>query len=123
MVIYYTSMVTTETKLHEAPSGICCPVRDIAPLDDELLASAAVFKALSDPTRLRIMKAISHVDEACECNIVPEFGLTQPTISYHLRILREAGLIASERRGQWVWHRVNQKAVLSAVRNLAEIAE
>ena len=93
-------MVTT-TKDNVAPQAICCPVKDIAPIDDELLASAAVFKALSDPTRLRILKAISHVDEACECNIVPEFGLTQPTISYHLRILRD-GLRAGagrDRRG------------------------
>ena len=105
-----------------APAALCCPVTEIAPADDELRATAAAFKALSDETRLRILKAISHVDEACECNMVPEFGLTQPTISYHLKVLREAGLITSERRGQWVWHRVNQKAMLGAVRALAEIA-
>ena len=50
------------------------------------------------------------------------FGLTQPTINYHLKLLREAGLIESERRGQWVYHRVNSKALLGAVRDLTGIA-
>lgn len=104
------------------PAVICCPVSDIAPVDDAMRNSVAVFKALSDETRLRILKAISHVSEACECNIVPEFGLSQPTISYHLKILREARLITSERRGQWVWHRVNQQALLGTIGRLAEIA-
>ena len=101
---------------------MCCPVTEIAP-ESEGLASATAFKALSDPTRLRILKAIAHVQEACECNMVPEFGLTQPTISYHLKVLREAGLIVSERRGQWVWHRINRRAVLNVARDLTELAE
>jgi ArsR family transcriptional regulator len=72
---------------------------------------------------VRILKTISHMEQMCECNIVPAFGLSQPTISYHLKVLREAGLITSERRGQWVWHRVNQRAVLRAVRSLTELTE
>jgi ArsR family transcriptional regulator len=89
--------------------------------DDGLDEAAATFKALADPTRLRILKAISNMRELCECNIVPSFGLSQPTISYHLKILREAGLVESERRGQWVYHSVNNKALLGAMRNLTEI--
>lgn len=84
--------------------------------------SAALFKALSDPTRLRILRSISQVGQLCECNIVPGFELSQPTISYHLKILREAGLIHSQRRGQWVYHTVNQKAILGAVHDLTEMA-
>jgi ArsR family transcriptional regulator len=106
-----------------APPTLCCPVTDIAPVSTELTETAAAFKALSDPTRLRMLKAIAHVQEACECNIVPEFGLSQPTISYHLKVLREAGLIVSERRGQWVWHSINRRTVLGAARELTEIAE
>jgi len=87
-----------------------------------LAGTAGVFKALSDETRLRILRAISHMTELCECNIVPVFGLSQPTISYHLKVLREAGLIESERRGQWVYHRVSPRALLGAVRHLTEIA-
>ena len=52
---------------------------------------------------------------------MPAFGLSQPTISYHLKVLREAGLVQSQRRGQWVYHRVNQRALLGAVRHLTEM--
>jgi ArsR family transcriptional regulator len=109
----------TVTVINEDP---CCGVAELRPDDTEHLQhSAAIFKALSDPTRLRILRAISQMDELCECNIVPTFNLSQPTISYHLKVLRGAGLIQSERRGQWVWHRVNQRALLGAVRDLTEI--
>jgi ArsR family transcriptional regulator len=101
----------------------CCGIAELKPESAEHLEhSAAIFKALSDPTRLRILRAITQMSELCECNIVPTFNLSQPTISYHLKILRAAGLVKSERRGQWVWHRVNQKALLGAVRDLTEIA-
>ena len=53
---------------------------------------------------------------------MPALGLSQPTINYHLKLLREAGLIKSERRGQWVYHRVKTKAVFGAVRELTEIS-
>jgi ArsR family transcriptional regulator len=102
----------------------CCATPDRHFHPDEADGSretAAVFRALADETRLRILKAISHMTELCECNIVPVFGLSQPTVNYHLKVLREAGLVVSERRGQWVYHRVNQKALLGAVRNLTEI--
>ena len=106
------------------PEPLCCPIEvdRAARGESPRPGRVAVFKALSDPTRLRILKTISHMHEMCECNIVPVFGLSQPTISYHLKVLREAGLITSERRGQWVWHRVNEKAVLNAVRQPTEIA-
>lgn len=106
------------------PQPLCCPIAVIAPEDEATLEqTAAVLKALADPTRMRILKTISHMQTMCECNIVPAFNLSQPTISYHLKVLREAGLITSERRGQWVWHEVDQRAVLRAVRSLTEIAE
>ena len=106
------------------PEPLCCPIEVILPDEDGAIEqTAVVFKALSDPTRVRILKTISHMQQMCECNIVPAFGLSQPTISYHLKILREAGLITSERRGQWVWHQVNQRAVLKDVLSLSEIAE
>ncbi len=114
--------MTTDTEVVDAPADLCCPVNVIVPDDEGIGDSAKVFKALSDETRLRILKTISHMSTLCECNLVPEFGLTQPTISYHLKVLREAGLIKSERRGQWVYHQVNEKAVLAAVRRLSEIA-
>jgi ArsR family transcriptional regulator len=116
-------MATETVPVIPAPAAACCPLP--APHfheDDGAEQTAAVFKALSDPTRIRILRAIARVNELCECNIVPTFGLSQPTISYHLKILREAGLVRSERRGQWVFHQVDQRALMGLVRSLTEIA-
>ncbi|MGW0038216.1 metalloregulator ArsR/SmtB family transcription factor [Gordonia sp. NPDC003376] len=87
----------------------CC-----APLSAEPLSAAdaamlaPLFKALADPVRLRLLSSVaSHVGgEACVCDISPGVDVTQPTISHHLKVLREAGLLDSERRGTWVYYRV-----------------
>jgi ArsR family transcriptional regulator, arsenate/arsenite/antimonite-responsive transcriptional repressor len=77
----------------------------------EAADTAKVFKALSDPVRLRLMSLIaSRGDgEVCVCDLAGEFDVTAPTISFHLKILREAGLVSSQRRGTWVWYRANQE--------------
>ncbi|MEU7769400.1 metalloregulator ArsR/SmtB family transcription factor [Nocardia sp. NPDC049190] len=69
---------------------------------------AAVFKALSDPVRLRLLSSIASRAgrEACVCDLSEGIDLTQPTISHHLKVLREAGLLISERRASWVYYRV-----------------
>ena len=74
---------------------------------------AQVFKALADPVRLRLVSLIGahQGGEVCVCELTDAFDLTQPTISHHLRVLREAGIIGSERRGTWVYYRL-QPAVL-----------
>jgi ArsR family transcriptional regulator, arsenate/arsenite/antimonite-responsive transcriptional repressor len=71
-------------------------------------ALAQVLKALGDPVRLRLVSLIGARDcgEVCVCDLTSAFDLTQPTISHHLRVLREAGLIDSERRGTWVYYRL-----------------
>jgi ArsR family transcriptional regulator, arsenate/arsenite/antimonite-responsive transcriptional repressor len=70
---------------------------------------APLFKALADPVRLRLLSLIACHDggESCVCELLEAFDLTAPSVSYHLKILREAGLISSERRGTWVYYRVN----------------
>ena len=67
---------------------------------------AQVFKALGDPVRLRLVSLIGahQGGEACVCDLTSAFDLTQPTISHHLKVLREAGIIGSERRGTWVYY-------------------
>ena len=74
---------------------------------------AGVFKALSDPVRLRLLSLIaSHAGgEACVCDLTPAFAVSEPTISHHLKVLREAGLVASERRASWVYYRVVPEAL------------
>jgi len=70
---------------------------------------APLFKALADPVRLRLLSLIACHDggESCVCDLLGAFDMTAPSVSYHLKILREAGLISSERRGTWVYYRVN----------------
>jgi ArsR family transcriptional regulator len=74
---------------------------------------AQAFKALGDPVRLRLVSLIGahQGGEACVCELTDAFDLTQPTISHHLKVLREAGIITSERRGTWVYYRL-EPAVL-----------
>jgi ArsR family transcriptional regulator, arsenate/arsenite/antimonite-responsive transcriptional repressor len=88
----------------------CCAPLAREPLShggaDEL---APLFKAVADPLRLRLLSLIAcHTGgEACVCDLLGEFDVTAPSVSYHLKILREAGLISSERRGTWVYYRIN----------------
>ncbi len=67
---------------------------------------AGLFKALADPTRVAIVNSLSAADEVCVCNLTSTFELSQPTISHHLKILREAGLVESTRRGTWAYYRI-----------------
>ncbi|MFB9369575.1 metalloregulator ArsR/SmtB family transcription factor [Kitasatospora albolonga] len=97
----------------------CCPPITSAELsvaDSEKMA--AMFKALSDPVRLRLFSKIaSHPGgEACVCDI-QDVGVSQPTVSHHLKKLREAGLLSSERRGTWVYYRIEPSvlATMSAM--------
>ncbi|MFJ5197534.1 ArsR/SmtB family transcription factor [Streptomyces sp. NPDC088394] len=87
----------------------CCPTLLTAPLDEEdATGLAKVFKALGDPVRLRLLSMIASRDggEICVCDLTPAFDLSQPTISHHLKLLKQAGLIDSERRGTWVYYRL-----------------
>jgi ArsR family transcriptional regulator, arsenate/arsenite/antimonite-responsive transcriptional repressor len=74
---------------------------------------AQVFKALGDPVRLRLVSLIGahQGGEVCVCDLTEAFELTQPTISHHLKVLREAGIITSERRGTWVYYRLQPAAL------------
>jgi ArsR family transcriptional regulator, arsenate/arsenite/antimonite-responsive transcriptional repressor len=90
------------------PVSCCAPVRS-TPLDEEKAdALARSFAALADPIRLRLLSFIasSDQDEVCACDLVAPSGRSQPTVSHHMKILVDAGLIAREKRGLWVWYRV-----------------
>src|SRR6478609_2413509 len=72
---------------------------------------AGVFKALADPTRVAIVNRLAAVEEVCVCDLTAAFELSQPTVSHHLRLLREAGLVESERRGTWGYYRLVPEAI------------
>ncbi|MFI6454676.1 ArsR/SmtB family transcription factor [Streptosporangium amethystogenes] len=87
----------------------CSPPLARASLNPRQAAAVArVFKALGDPVRLRILSIVaSHAGgEACVCDIAAAFEVSQPTISHHLKVLKEVGLLTSERRASWVYYRV-----------------
>jgi ArsR family transcriptional regulator, arsenate/arsenite/antimonite-responsive transcriptional repressor len=72
----------------------------------EAEALAARFKALADPTRVAIVNRLGASAEVCVCELNAEFDLSQPTISHHLKVLREAGLVSATRRGTWAYYRL-----------------
>lgn len=93
----------------------CCPPLTERPLtEDEAERTAAMFKALGDPVRLRLFSQVASHEggEVCVCDI-SDVGVSQPTVSHHLKKLREAGLLVSERRGTWVYYRVAPSVLAS----------
>ena len=75
-------------------------------LSGDATAVAARFKALADPTRVEIVRRLACCDECCVCDLNDAFDLSQPTISHHLKVLRDAGLVAATRRGTWAYYRL-----------------
>ncbi|MFF2994382.1 ArsR/SmtB family transcription factor [Streptomyces sp. NPDC057950] len=91
----------------EDRSAACRPGPVTVPLDEDQAAELGkIFKALGDPVRLRLLSMIASRagGEVCVCDLTPAFDLSQPTISHHLKLLRQAGLIDCERRGTWVYY-------------------
>jgi ArsR family transcriptional regulator, arsenate/arsenite/antimonite-responsive transcriptional repressor len=117
------SPVGTSLPLLDAsgPAGaVCCPPLSAAPLsaaDAPTLAQA--FAALGDPVRLRLMSLLMTADggEVCACDLVEPVGRSQPTVSHHLKVLRDAHLVTATRRGSYIWYAVvpEQVAALRAV--------
>jgi ArsR family transcriptional regulator len=101
-----------------ATDNLCCaPLTEVALSEAEAAALASVLAALSDPVRLRLLSLVASEGEVCSCNLEGPLGKSQPTISHHTRILAEAGLIVSEKRGKWTWWRTAPDQ-LSAVRRV-----
>jgi ArsR family transcriptional regulator, arsenate/arsenite/antimonite-responsive transcriptional repressor len=99
-----------------AETAACC-----APLTTQALSMeqaeqvAPLLKALADPVRLRLLSLVASHDggEACICDLNAAFDLSQPTISHHMKVLHEAGLVDRDKRGVWVYYRIRQQALVS----------
>jgi ArsR family transcriptional regulator, arsenate/arsenite/antimonite-responsive transcriptional repressor len=90
---------------------ICCSP-DAPPLPKrEAEKAARFFKALADPTRVAIVNRLAASEECCVCDLNAAFDLSQPTVSHHLKVLREAGLVESSRRGTWAYYRLVPEAL------------
>jgi ArsR family transcriptional regulator len=100
-------MSKSELKVIDQDEAVCCSPMVREPLDETAAVDLAkMFKALGDPVRLRLLSLIASFEggEACVCDLTGPFDVSQPTISHHLKVLREAGLVDSERRGTWVYY-------------------
>jgi ArsR family transcriptional regulator len=100
-------------KQKRPPGEPCCePVVYPDVEREQAVRLAAVAKALGDPVRLQLVDVLrKHAGKVCVCELVPLFDLSQPTVSHHLRILREAGIVDSERRGLWAYYYVRPDAL------------
>jgi ArsR family transcriptional regulator, arsenate/arsenite/antimonite-responsive transcriptional repressor len=114
-ILTLVSMAVNMTEVKTFPMvEICCPPVLGAPLaaaDAESIAS--VLQVLADPARLRLLSLIASCpgSEACGCDLTGPVGLSQPTVSHHLNVLHEAGLVDRERRGKWVYYRVRPEPI------------
>ena len=104
---------------HADVVGCCSPLAREPLSAEQAVELSRLFKALGDPVRLRLVSLIASHEggEACVCDLTDVFDLSGPTISHHLKVLREAGLITGERRGTWVYYRILPDALrrLSAI--------
>jgi ArsR family transcriptional regulator len=117
-------MVTAGTSFPVTRTDACCTPLSAAPLErrqaEEL---AGLLKAVADPTRLQLLSLVSAAGdgEACVCDLTEPLGLTQPTISHHLKVLVEAGLLTRDRRGSWAYYRLVRDR-FNEIRTLLDVA-
>ncbi|HVK29373.1 MAG TPA: metalloregulator ArsR/SmtB family transcription factor [Nocardioides sp.] len=105
-------------------AACCSPVTAGLVSDDAAEALARMFKALGDPTRVKLLSLIAAAPEgeACICDMTGPVGLSQPTVSHHMRLLVEAGLATREQRGKWAYYRVAPDVLRSLATALSPIA-
>ena len=105
-------MELTPKQKHPAGTRCCEPVvyPDVERVEAERMA--VIAKALSDPVRLQLVDVLrKHAGKVCVCELIPLFDLSQPTVSHHLKLLRNAGIVDSERRGLWAYYYVKSDAL------------
>ncbi len=101
-------MATRVRRAVVAPDDECCPAVLSSPLTEKRAATLARdFAVLADPVRLRLLSLLASAPtgEVCVCELVEPLDRSQPTVSHHLKVLSDAGLIVGEKRGRWVWYR------------------
>lgn len=105
--------------------SVCCVPRVTAPITNEEAERAArVFKAIGDPTRVMLLSLIAGAEagEACICDLVEPVGLSQGTVSHHMKLLTDAGLVTREQRGKWAYFALNDEALDAAAEALRPAA-
>jgi ArsR family transcriptional regulator len=96
----------------ELPIACCAPVSASNLSNDEAVATAKLFKALSDPHRVRIVnQLVTAAESVCVCELNEGLGISQPTVSFHLKKLLDAGIVEREQRGTWAYYSLNSNAM------------
>jgi ArsR family transcriptional regulator len=121
--LYSSTIVDTLTIVNELPIVCCAPLASPVLSDEEADATAALFRALGDPARVRILNLLATSDEpVCVCNLVEPLELSQPTVSHHLKRLTDAGLLDREQRGKWAYFSINDEA-MTRLAGLADLTK
>lgn len=108
------------TAAGESPAACCEPLDAPDLSHDDAVVTAALFKALADPHRVRIVNLLAASDApVCVCDLTGPLGITQPTVSHHLKKLTAAGLLRREQRGTWAYYSLDPHAL----RRLADVAD
>jgi ArsR family transcriptional regulator len=113
------TLMVIDTSLE--PVVCCAPLAGPRLSEDEAVATAEVFKALGDPARVRILNLLAtSAEPVCVCELVEPLGVSQPTVSHHLKRLVDAGLLEREQRGKWAYFSLRREAVakLAAVADM-----
>ncbi|MCU0277976.1 MAG: metalloregulator ArsR/SmtB family transcription factor [Candidatus Nanopelagicales bacterium] len=112
---------TAPALLPLADEAACCAPLAAPPLDaDAAAALAHQLKALADPARLQLLSIVGASGSACICDLTEPVGLSQPTVSHHMKLLVDAGLLHREKRGKWVHFSVNDQALRDLSNQLAD---
>ena len=106
------SPVRELTVVEAGPAACCAPLGAARLSEEDAATTATVFKALADPNRVRIVNLLANAAEpVCVCNLTPELGLSQATVSFHLKKLLNAGLLEREQRGVWAFYSVKREVL------------
>lgn len=112
----------SDRKIEEPKQGCCGAIASPTLSDEQAQQYAEWFKVLADPTRLRIMNLLAKNSEPlCVCDIVERFDLGQPTISHHLKILRDSCLVKTERRANFIYYRINHDCIITFLPQAAHL--
>ena len=112
--------MSTPLEIRSEPAG-CCTPKVTAGERERAAAMAARFCAVGDPVRMQIVRLLAREPALCVCEIQQAFDLGQPTISHHLRLLRDAGLVGSEKRGVWSYYFLRRDALKDLAGGLVEL--
>ena len=104
-----------------AETAVCCTPTSATMSDDEAASTARLFKALGDPVRIKLLALIASSPErqACICDLTEPVGLTQGTVSHHMKVLTEAGFVSREQRGKWAYFSILDEGFSAASQALS----